>query len=82
MITFTLCKILPVLELEDTPKYPRHPKCGGYSYETDCGTEYDCEYEPELTCEDCMYMSENEGQGKDPTIEVRQSPESEASTND
>jgi hypothetical protein len=29
--------------------------CGGYSYWTDCGTEYDCHYENagNLTCEHC-----------------------------
>ena len=29
-------------------------KCEGYKSWTDCGYEYDCRYEPEHSCEDCI----------------------------
>jgi hypothetical protein len=34
---------------------PKHSKCRGYKYWTDCGYEYDCGYETEIACEECKY---------------------------
>lgn len=50
-------------------KNKRHPKCEGQKYWTDCGYEYDCGYNTELSCEDCKY-----GMGrKDPEAKCNQS---------
>ena len=30
--------------------------CGSYSQWTDYGMEYDCEYEPDFECDDCVFV--------------------------
>ena len=30
--------------------------CLGYSYQTDCGTEYDCGYDTDILCDDCVFV--------------------------
>ena len=30
--------------------------CGGYKTWTDCGYEYDCEYETDFPCDDCVFV--------------------------
>ena len=57
-----------LLDLPGSSENKRHPKCKGYKYWTDCGYEYDCEYNTDLPCEDCKY-----GMGrKDPDAKCNQ----------
>ena len=30
--------------------------CKGYFYWTDCGKEFDCEYDPDFPCDDCVFV--------------------------
>jgi len=30
-------------------------RCLGYETYTDCGTEYDCGYETDIACDDCVF---------------------------
>jgi hypothetical protein len=39
-------------------------KCLGYKYWTDCGYEYDCEYESDILCEDCIFVVASESGDK------------------
>lgn len=40
------------------------PPCGGYSSLTDCGYEYDCKYDAEIDCSECVCV--DYWKGKDP----------------
>lgn len=31
-------------------------KCEGYLTWTDCGKEFDCDYEPDFGCDDCVFV--------------------------
>jgi len=50
----SLVKLDILIEKEDN-KNNKHPKCLGYKYWTGCGYEYDCEYDSNLTCDECKY---------------------------
>lgn len=59
-----------IKEAEADKKPVRHPKCKGYYYFTDCGYEFDCDYNTELLCEDCKYGAC--GGRKDPEAKCNQ----------
>jgi len=44
---------------DTVPSTPPETGCKGYKSWTDCGYEYDCDYEfaGEITCEECMHCS-------------------------
>ncbi len=44
------------------------PECKGYSSWTDCGIEYDCEYQTEVLCDECICTTalHNDFSGIDP----------------
>ena len=35
-------------------------RCLSYKTWTDCGYEHDCEYEPDFSCEDCVFVVAHE----------------------
>ena len=51
----------------------RHPKCKGYVEQIYDITEYGCGYETTINCEDCKYLLENNGKGKNPEAKCNQS---------
>jgi hypothetical protein len=38
--------------------------CKGYSYYTDCGTEYDCGYDVSFGCDECYFVVSSESKDK------------------
>lgn len=48
-----MLKKLEVVQVE--LKSRRHPKCKGYFIHNGWGTDFDCEYQSILDCEECKY---------------------------
>lgn len=51
-------------------KIIKHPLCKGRVYHTLDGTEYDCDYGSEVTCDQCRFLAHNRGRGKDPRAKI------------
>jgi hypothetical protein len=48
----------------------KHPLCKGRVSHGPDGTDYDCGYGSEVTCDDCRFLFMNRGRGKDPRAKV------------